>query len=147
MNKRLSQFPSVSEQLSTVGVQPSALSFQTPAVSSQQPAANSKRSAISTTNPPTRQSAISVQQSTISNSPTGDLANYPPVEQWDDWQEYDSKAWPERKKHSYMLVPTVCFNCESACGLWVCGQRPDWRSSGQPTAPRQRRNALRPGHA
>ena len=46
-----------------------------------------------------------------------ELHNYPPVEQWDNWEEFDSKAWPERKKQRYMLVPTVCFNCESACGL------------------------------
>jgi anaerobic selenocysteine-containing dehydrogenase len=39
------------------------------------------------------------------------------VERWDDWVEYDSKAWPEKVPHRYMLVPTVCFNCESACGL------------------------------
>jgi len=29
----------------------------------------------------------------------------------------DPKAWPRRKARHYMLVPTVCFNCESACGL------------------------------
>ncbi|MGH2543845.1 MAG: molybdopterin-dependent oxidoreductase, partial [Ardenticatenaceae bacterium] len=46
-----------------------------------------------------------------------ELANYPPPSHWDDWTEYDPKAWPERKERRYMLVPTVCFNCESACGL------------------------------
>ena len=45
------------------------------------------------------------------------LASFPPRERWDDWVELDSKAWPQRKKHHYMLVPTTCFNCESACGL------------------------------
>ena len=45
------------------------------------------------------------------------LANYPPIETWDDWVEYDSKAWPKKVSRHYMLVPTVCFNCESACGL------------------------------
>ncbi|MCL1594278.1 MAG: molybdopterin-dependent oxidoreductase, partial [Actinomycetia bacterium] len=47
----------------------------------------------------------------------GELVNYPPVERWDDWEEYDAKAWPERVKNTYRLVPTTCFNCESACGL------------------------------
>ncbi len=47
----------------------------------------------------------------------GTLTNYPPVEQWDDWVEYDGKSWPQRVARRYMLVPTVCFNCESACGL------------------------------
>ncbi|MGH9068880.1 MAG: molybdopterin dinucleotide binding domain-containing protein [Acidimicrobiales bacterium] len=45
------------------------------------------------------------------------LAAFPPKERWDDWVELDSRAWPERREHHYMLVPTTCFNCESACGL------------------------------
>ena len=45
------------------------------------------------------------------------LSSYPPVEQWDDWVEYDPKAWPRKVPRRYTLVPTVCFNCESACGL------------------------------
>ena len=45
------------------------------------------------------------------------LASFPPKERWDDWVELDSKAWPRRAEKRYMLVPTTCFNCESACGL------------------------------
>jgi anaerobic selenocysteine-containing dehydrogenase len=45
------------------------------------------------------------------------LAAYPPKERWDDWVELDSRAWPRRVERHYMLVPTTCFNCESACGL------------------------------
>jgi anaerobic selenocysteine-containing dehydrogenase len=45
------------------------------------------------------------------------LSSYPPVEKWDDWTEYDPAAWPRRVKKHYNLVPTICFNCESACGL------------------------------
>ena len=45
------------------------------------------------------------------------LAAFPPRERWDDWVELDSKSWPERNERHYMLVPTTCFNCESACGL------------------------------
>jgi len=45
------------------------------------------------------------------------LAAFPPKERWDDWIELDSKSWPERREKRYMLVPTTCFNCESACGL------------------------------
>ncbi|HEU4480628.1 MAG TPA: molybdopterin-dependent oxidoreductase, partial [Actinomycetota bacterium] len=45
------------------------------------------------------------------------LASFPPKERWDDWVELDSKAWPDRDERRYMLVPTTCFNCESACGL------------------------------
>jgi len=48
---------------------------------------------------------------------TDGLTNYPPIEKWDDWVEYDSKAWPKKVPRHYTLVPTVCFNCESGCGL------------------------------
>jgi len=45
------------------------------------------------------------------------LAAFPPKERWGDWTELDSRSWPERVERRYMLVPTTCFNCESACGL------------------------------
>ena len=45
------------------------------------------------------------------------LAAYPPKERWNDWTELDPQAWPRRKERHYSLVPTTCFNCESACGL------------------------------
>jgi len=52
------------------------------------------------------------------NAETGDrMQQYPPPDRWDNWVEYDPKAWPKRVAREYMLVPTVCFNCESACGL------------------------------
>ncbi len=49
------------------------------------------------------------------------MQQYPPPEMWDDWVEWDNKQWPKKVAKHYMLVPTVCFNCESACGLlgWV----------------------------
>ncbi len=49
--------------------------------------------------------------------PDGRISQYPPPEVWDDWVEWDGKAWPQRVARRYTLVPTVCFNCESACGL------------------------------
>ena len=49
--------------------------------------------------------------------PAGELTDFPPTDRWDDWQEYDARAWPERVPRNYRLVPTTCFNCESACGL------------------------------
>ncbi len=41
----------------------------------------------------------------------------PAPDQWDDWVELDPAAWPQRKELHYRCVPTICFNCESACGL------------------------------
>jgi anaerobic selenocysteine-containing dehydrogenase len=45
------------------------------------------------------------------------LRNYPPVEQWDSFVAYDAKAHPRKVAREFMLIPTTCFNCESACGL------------------------------
>ena len=45
------------------------------------------------------------------------LMSCAPVEKWDDWVEYDPQAWPRRVARHFQLIPTVCFNCESACGL------------------------------
>ena len=49
--------------------------------------------------------------------PDGRVSQYPPPDVWDDWIEWDGKAWPQRVARRYTLVPTVCFNCEAACGL------------------------------
>ena len=45
------------------------------------------------------------------------LRSSPRVEDWDDWKEYDPREWPRKVERRYTLVPTACFNCESACGL------------------------------
>jgi anaerobic selenocysteine-containing dehydrogenase len=50
-------------------------------------------------------------------TPEGELTNFPPPEKWDDWTEYEAKSWPKKEKRHYRIVPTTCFNCESACGL------------------------------
>lgn len=47
----------------------------------------------------------------------GKLTNFPPPDQWNDWVEYEAKSWPKKDKKHYSIVPTTCFNCESACGL------------------------------
>src|SRR5574341_917428 len=47
----------------------------------------------------------------------GSLSSYPPPDRWDDWVEFDPRSWPRRVTRRYMLVPTICFNCEAACGL------------------------------
>jgi anaerobic selenocysteine-containing dehydrogenase len=49
--------------------------------------------------------------------PPGGLAAFPPPARWDDWSEYDPAQWPRKVSRRYSLIPTVCFNCEAACGL------------------------------
>jgi anaerobic selenocysteine-containing dehydrogenase len=51
------------------------------------------------------------------DAPHGGLRSYPPSERWDDWTEFDPAEWPRRVEKSYSLIPTICFNCEAACGL------------------------------
>ncbi|RDH79960.1 formate dehydrogenase [Mycolicibacterium moriokaense] len=69
------------------------------------------------------------------------LRNYPPVSEWDNHIEYDAKAHPRKVPHSYMLVPTTCFNCESACGLLAYVDKEDLsikKVEGNPAHPGSR---------
>ncbi len=52
-----------------------------------------------------------------------DLASCPPPERWHDWVEYDAKAWPRKVERHYSIIPTICFNCETACGLMAYGDK------------------------
>lgn len=45
------------------------------------------------------------------------LASFPPASRWHDWTEFDASQWPRRVEKHYSLIPTICFNCEAACGL------------------------------
>lgn len=66
----------------------------------------------------TRQQAEAEVRTHATPAPNSQPLNaYPPVETWDAWTEYDPKSWPKKVERSYTLVPTVCFNCESGCGL------------------------------
>ena len=47
----------------------------------------------------------------------GPLRKFPEPDAWHDHVELDAQAWPQRVERRYSLVPTTCFNCESACGL------------------------------
>ncbi|HEY2832986.1 MAG TPA: molybdopterin-dependent oxidoreductase [Sporichthyaceae bacterium] len=69
------------------------------------------------------------------------LRNFPPVEDWDHHVEYDAKAHPRKVPHEYMLVPTTCFNCESACGLLAYVDKSDLsvkKVEGNPAHPGSR---------
>lgn len=66
---------------------------------------------------PVPQTTAQAVQTNGAAPPVDPLTSYPPVERWMHWTEYDPKAWPQKTLRSYTLVPTVCFNCESACGL------------------------------
>ena len=69
------------------------------------------------------------------------VSNFPPVESWDDVVLHDAKAHPRKVEKHYMLVPTTCFNCESACGLLAYVDRDDLsikKLEGNPAHPGSR---------
>ncbi|HET8979293.1 MAG TPA: molybdopterin-dependent oxidoreductase [Solirubrobacteraceae bacterium] len=69
------------------------------------------------------------------------LANFPPVAEWEDHVAYDAKAHPRKVAHHYMLVPTICFNCEAGCGLLAYVDRDDLsirKLEGNPAHPGSR---------
>ena len=76
------------------------------------------------------------------------LRNYPPVEDWDHHVEYDAKAHPRKVPHTYSLIPTICFNCESSCGLLAYVDHEDLsikKFEGNPAHPGSRGPQLRQG--
>ena len=80
--------------------------------------------------------ASNQESSQFSNTPKS-ISFYPPLEEWDDFKELDGDDWKrggiDRKGvqsednpdgiyvNDYVIVPTVCSNCEAGCGLtaWV----------------------------
>ncbi|MFY9141543.1 molybdopterin-dependent oxidoreductase [Sulfuricurvum sp.] len=80
--------------------------------------------------------AESIEKSKFTNTPDT-LSFYPPMDQWDGFQELDGTDWKRGgiDRHGvqseenpdgilvrdYMLIPTACSNCEASCGLtaWV----------------------------
>jgi anaerobic selenocysteine-containing dehydrogenase len=70
-----------------------------------------------------------------------ELESAPPPEKWDDWVEYDARAWPKKVEKHFSVVPTVCFNCEAACGLLAFIDKENWsvrRLEGNPYHPASR---------
>ena len=52
-----------------------------------------------------------------SSGTTDQLRKYPSPDKWHDHVELDAQEWPKMVERRYSLVPTTCFNCESACGM------------------------------
>ena len=42
---------------------------------------------------------------------------HPDPAEWDNYSDYESTAWPRKERRKYWIVPSICFNCESACGI------------------------------
>ena len=46
-----------------------------------------------------------------------DFPSHPDPSQWDDYVDYESTSWPKKDRRRYWIIPSICFNCESACGI------------------------------
>ena len=46
-----------------------------------------------------------------------DFRSHPPPSEWDDYVDFESKSWPKKDRKHYWIIPSICFNCESACGI------------------------------
>src|ERR671922_284067 len=43
--------------------------------------------------------------------------SHPDPSTWDEYVDYESKSWPRKDRRRYWIIPSICFNCESACGI------------------------------
>lgn len=43
--------------------------------------------------------------------------SHPDPSEWDNFVDYESTSWPRKERRSYWIIPSICFNCESACGI------------------------------
>jgi anaerobic selenocysteine-containing dehydrogenase len=45
------------------------------------------------------------------------FASHPDPSQWDSYVDFESTSWPKKDRRKYWVIPSICFNCESACGI------------------------------
>jgi anaerobic selenocysteine-containing dehydrogenase len=69
------------------------------------------------------------------------LRSHPDPAKWDDWVEFESKDWPRKVERHYAIVPSLCFNCEAACGVLAYVDKETWtvrKVEGNPFHPGSR---------
>ena len=42
---------------------------------------------------------------------------HPDPSTWDHYVDFESTSWPKKDRKYYWIIPSICFNCESACGI------------------------------
>ena len=50
-------------------------------------------------------------------SAMAEFRTHPHPSQWDDYVDFESTSWPKKDRRRYWIIPSICFNCESACGI------------------------------
>src|SRR6187549_3317158 len=66
---------------------------------------------------------------------------HPDPSEWDNYTDYESTSWPKKERRNYWIIPSICFNCESACGIlaYVDKEKMDVRKiEGNPLHPGSR---------
>jgi len=46
-----------------------------------------------------------------------EFRTHPDPSRWDDFVDYESTSWPRKDRRRYWIIPSICFNCESGCGI------------------------------
>ncbi len=46
-----------------------------------------------------------------------EFRKHPPVSDWDNYVDFESTSWPKKDRRKYWIIPSICFNCESGCGV------------------------------
>ena len=46
-----------------------------------------------------------------------EFRTHPDPKDWDDYVDFESTSWPKKERRRYWIIPSICFNCESACGI------------------------------
>ena len=46
-----------------------------------------------------------------------EFRTHPDPSEWDNYVDYESTSWPKKDRRNYWIIPSICFNCESACGI------------------------------
>jgi len=46
-----------------------------------------------------------------------EFRTHPDPSTWDDYVDFESTSWPKKDRRHYWIIPSICFNCESACGI------------------------------
>ena len=46
-----------------------------------------------------------------------EFRTHPDPSTWDHYVDFESTSWPKKDRRHYWIIPSICFNCESACGI------------------------------
>ncbi|HUL72152.1 MAG TPA: molybdopterin-dependent oxidoreductase [Vicinamibacterales bacterium] len=46
-----------------------------------------------------------------------EFSKHPDPSKWDNYVDFESTSWPKKDRRRYWIIPSICFNCESACGI------------------------------